>query len=134
MCFAIQNILTLAKQTFARKIALDGSKQRLLDTEEFLDSLKEISEVMKHLHINDLGLDQSHALFPDKIQESSYNESEITAVEQETVAEEYNEGDNNISNLKRGSHTKAPVTYIRYDKCTIVHGTEISKQYSGAIR
>ena len=113
---SLDEIYTLAKQTFARKIAVDGSKQRVLDSEEFLDSLKEISEVMKQLHVNDLGLDQSPSLFPDKIHDHSYKESEFTTGEQETLSEEYNEGDNNIAGLNHVPHTKAPVTYIRYDK------------------
>ena len=116
MCFAIQNILTLAKHIFARKIGVDGSKQRLLDSEEFLESLKEISEVMKQLHVNDLGLEQSPSLFPDKIHDHSFKESELTTDEQETLSEKYNEGDINISELRLVPHTKAPVTYIRYDK------------------
>lgn len=112
MCFAIQNILTLAKQTFARKIAVDGSNHRLLDNEEFMASLKEISEVIKQIHINDLGLDQSPALFPDKRHDHSYKESKPNTEEQKTFSEEYNEVDINISGLKLVPHTKAPVTYI----------------------
>ena len=106
MCVAIQNILTLAKHTFQRKTALDGSKRKFLESEEFLQTLKELSDVMRSLDIHDLGLEQSPSLFPDQFPEHSYKDSEFTK-EEDHVTEEYSD------ELKNTSSEKALITYIR---------------------
>lgn len=85
MCIAIQNILTLARHTFKREMGLDGTKKRLLDYEEFLESLKELAEVMKQLDLHELGLDLSPSLFPDRLHEhpSSNENTDSEFVEDE---------------------------------------------------
>lgn len=116
MCVAIQNILTLARHTFKREIGLDGTKKRLLEYEEFLESLKEIAEVMKSLDLHDLGLDQSPSLFPDRLHEhpSSYSNTDSEFVEDDkSITNQYNLRNINISELTSVPSEKPPVTYIR---------------------
>ena len=125
MCSAIQNILTLAKQTFARKIGEDGSMQRRLDSGKFIQNLEEICDLMKQLDVGDLGLDHSPSLFPDKIPIHSFEQSRrYTSNGQQTV--ERSERVKNTSlDPEYIPHTKPPVTYIRYDKVTALVITKI---------
>jgi len=116
MCIAIQNILTLARHTFKRTIGQDGNKKRFLESEEFLESLKEIAVVMQHLDVHELGLEQSPSLFPQILPDhpSSYSNEDSEFVEDnETVSPNYNKRDDNISELKSVHREKPPVTYIR---------------------
>jgi len=110
MCIAIENIVSLAKKTFKRKIASDGSKKRLIGDEEFLENLNEISEKMKDIHVDDLGLNQSPSLFPSKLVIKSSSNSEIT-VGEELSPGDHNENNTNISNVTCPNE-KAPTTYI----------------------
>ena len=111
MCIAIENIVSLAKKTFKRKTASDGSKKRLIGDEEFLENLNEISEKMKDIHVDDLGLNQSPSLFPSKLVIKSSSNSEIT-VGEELSPGDHNENNTNISNVTCPNE-KAPTTYIR---------------------
>ena len=114
MCIAIQNIVTLAKHTFQRKTSPDGSKQRLLECAEFIQRLEELSEVMKRIDVEDLGLEQSPSLFPKK---SLYPETEANSQfsqdRQDPLTQDYNDEDDEDSRPNRGEDEKAPVTYIR---------------------
>ena len=116
MCIAIHNILTLARHAFKRRIGPDGKRKRLLESEEFLESLNEIAEVMKQLDVHELGLDQSPSLFPNRLYEhpSSYANADSEVVEDnEFDAQNYNERDNHPPELTSVPGEKPPVTYIR---------------------
>ena len=121
MCIAIQNIVTLAKHTFQRKIAPDGSKQRLIECEEFIQKLKEISEVMKDLDVEDLGLEQSPSLFPEKsLYPESEADSQFSQYRQDPFTQDYDNehnpdryGPENDPERSLENDEKAPVTYIR---------------------
>jgi len=129
MCIAIQNIVTLAKHTFQRKTAPNGSKQRLIECEEFLQRLKEMSEVMKHLDVEDLGLDQSPSLFPEKFSAQSFSDSKYSENQANPHIEECNTDNGDASKLNPERGDKAPVTYISvHEDCDfsisifIIHG------------
>lgn len=113
MCIAIQNIVTLAKHTFQRKTAPDGSKQRILECEEFIQRLKEISEVMKQLDVEDLGLDQSPSLFPEKFPGHSVADFKYCEDQENPHIDECTTANGDASKHNQESEEKAPVTYIR---------------------
>lgn len=116
MCIAIQNILTLAKQTFERKIGLDGTKKPILESEGILESLNEIAEALKKIDVQELGLDKSPSLFPGRLHEHPSNVSNEYSVlmdNEKSTSQQCNEQNLDTSEKKAVLHKKQPITYIR---------------------